>query len=549
MLAERDRADWPRLVTALACLALAVLAVGSWLRSRELRRAILLEVEELSPVPLAPDVVQRIRREDDPARAQIRAVRVLVAQQLDPSWLAELSVEERRVAMRESVAVLGRARQLALEVQAARPGSWEAPLLVGAAAFLEILRDDRIHMATRSEEWEAPLLSAYGFAAGRSEAARYLAFAYVETWLSMSQAQKVEALPVLQVAFGNPATFSQLIDPWLRVVHERDLALSAIPDGSNQWRMMMERFTAQKDWRNLAFARRRYRESSLVERTASFEHATRRWQGGEYRDGRVEFAGVLAGLQPGGEWLPLLQMTLDSQPEASSSSSFGATLKGWLLWSLDLCYVGHCPIEGPAMRRLIGFSDSLEPPREAWAWISAGELGIAEQVEKNGRGAFKDGWSPYLIMKAAGMMDRGELVGARDALVRVDDALKGEVPYLVNRLRLAELEDDTRLAGNVQEQLAMLAARSGSADRWRRLESGAWQTDLLSARTSTGIRIQSVGTLASGAVVDVRVNGEPPTSVIVGASATLEVDLEAGAHRLTVDSVVGGFVPGRVELF
>ncbi len=539
---------WVRFLGALVCVGLCAVAVVAWVRDQSERRLLLEEVDSLTPVPLSAEALHQIEREDDPMRSRIRAVRAVLAQQLDPTWLNELSIEDRREAMRESIGVLQQVRQWADEVRAARPGTWEPALLSGAAAFLEILRDDRNRLAGRADEWEAPLLEAYEYPIGRAEASRYLAFAYVDTWLSMSQEQKTAAMPVLQLAFRDPSTFARLIDPWLRIVHDRDTALQAVPDGSAQWRLMAERLTAQKDWRNLAYARERYRQSVLSERRATFEHASKRWRGGEYRDARVEFAGVLAGLPPGGEWLPLLQMTLDSQPDASSSSSLGQSLRGWLLWTLDLCLLGHCPLEGASMRRLIAMSDALEPPEEAWAWISAGELGRAEQVEERGRRTFTEGWSPYLILKAAALMDREEIDGARDALIRVDDVFTSEAPYLLNRLRLARLEEDDRLIALLGERLAALEEDAGSGGSWRRLESGGWETVLFASVAIETLSIESAAASPSGAVADLWLDEGPAVSAIVGSRLTVDAGLSATSpHRVRVGDATAGFVPGRIQ--
>jgi hypothetical protein len=345
-----------RRVLAAAALALAAIAVADWAawRRHQARLFAALEGETARATPAA--VLGAARAEADPARAEIALARVLVAHELallrehgDPATATDRDLERR-------LARLERARELAAGALAARPAAWQAPMLLGAATYLarSAARDPRL--VTAAPEWEAPLAAARRLAPGKDEPGRLLVVAYLELYRFLSLAKRELTHDLLRRALADPETFLALIDPWLAVAGSREEAFAALPATPFVWDRMLQRYAAASDWRGYLEALPHARAAEGAHLAAQLDRAAALARGGEHGIARALYFEAARSAEPSLDRLPVLRRVLDETPPGPPPEHVRRDFRRWLDWTLELCGVGRCPLDGAPFERLLGFA-------------------------------------------------------------------------------------------------------------------------------------------------------------------------------------------------
>ena len=142
-----------RALVGLALLGLVWVAVTHRAWTAEQRRmADFLERADAARV--LPGLAGRVRRANDPLETRTRALRPMVAQYIDPTWLFDVPESERLEVWNRSLAAVDEIHTLAADLLRRSPTSWEAATIYGAAAYLQARGDNMARSASAMETWE-----------------------------------------------------------------------------------------------------------------------------------------------------------------------------------------------------------------------------------------------------------------------------------------------------------------------------------------------------------------------------------------------------------
>lgn len=495
-----------RLALALAALALAALALaGASAFEHDLWRTEQRRLGELlaasAPLVLPERVRVEVARENDPARARLRAARGIFAAELSrrppdlppgsPGALADARGSARR---------LDAAARLAAESFAARPAAWEGPLVIGGAVYLGRLRTEDERLIRAYRDWEEPLLAARTLAPGRFEPEVVLAHAYARLWPVLSAEKRQFAFGLIRRALSDLYSRQDLLPVWLAAAGaDRRLAFSAIPDDPEAWAEVRQIYTQIPDWAAMRDARTRFRRALKSRLAATLEQARRQVRRGNVDGGSGLYLDVIVRAGDADDGERLLSLAVDECPAGRADAATAARLGAALGWILDRCRFSQCPIGPAALARLARLTAEAHPETAALAARLAGDLDLARSFERQA----------------------GSSLG-----------------------RLGELERPST------EILAALAADAWPAAGWT-VSEGRARRELVASRAARGIEI-AVGDVATGsAVVEVRADGRFAGTFVATAGTPLGLPLAipAGLHLIEVVAINGGPVlPGAVRL-
>lgn len=541
-------------IRRVALVVSALLAGGALLRpglldgaQRETRRVF----EETADLRISPELAQRLASEPDPLRQRLLLARRLVTAEVDPERLADLTRGGAPdLSSRARVERLELARRFALDVLRARPAAWDAAMLLGAATYLarSIDRDPRLFTDQRG--WEGPLELAWELAPTEPETGRFLVTAYLELWPSLSDAKRRRARDLLAEAFADPATFGRLVGAWLSVAGNRREAFAAIPDEPHAWSTLTDLYARQRDWTAYREARSRWLQTLTVQLGEDLEEAGRRRAGGYPRAARDLYLQILERAVPSARHLPLVRRVLRETPAGPPAPRTVRAARSWLLWALERQVLGKPSFDADLLDRLAGLAGNLEPHQEAHAALAANRLDEAERIERRTALAWHEDWVPYLLARSRDLLERGDAAGARTTLAQAHRSARERPAYWQARRRLAEAEADPGERREAEERLRSLAADAWPATAWR-FRSGEATLELLIANAAQGLTLSFAETPPDGAVVEVRLDGDPVAmaEALAGGETVLDVNLSAGLHHLEIRPLAGGGVrPGRVTL-
>ena len=539
----------------LAAAVCLLLALASWrlLERRESGQEEILDFAMRSATAVPREDLDRfLAPESDLTRARLRVARGVLEEQLDLRWIGSLPEVERPQAMLDSLQLLLDSRDQAARVLAERPASWEAMLILGATRYVHTLRNSPMRLVSEMEGWELPLLEARSMGPGAGQASRYIAMGYLDVWLSLSREKKDETLPVLRQAMTDLTTFDRLIDTWMRLVHDRRTALSVVPDQPAQWQRLQSIFEARKDWRGYVEARDRWREAYLADTHRQLDEAAERVRGGDVERASHRYRMIVGRLRPSAIQLELLDRVLREAPPGALTSMSGQSLGLWLEWCLELCFLGHCPLEEGLLSRLTVNSGPLQAPRRAFADFVAGDGPKARRAEARSIEAWSEEWGRFQILNAKDLVEAGALERAHDALLRVSAQWQETVPYWQAKARLAEAGSDVASASLAARQLDARSRSRWQAEAWSSPGRHQWHLPLFPSVAGTELVVAIDEAAEQGAVVELEWDGRHLSTVVVGPRTEFRVPLEVTSeiHRLSLRqlSVDGNVLPGTVSL-
>lgn len=524
--------------------AALLLALGSWREHRERtqeRHDALAALDPRIEAWLPEEIARDLRRERDPTWIRVRQARSRVAAAMDPTFVGDLRLE--------------RAAELAAQALAERPATWQAAMLLGAATYLarSAAQDPRLFTAYR--EWEAPLELALELAPGKPEPRRFLAVAYLELWPAVSEEKRRLGRNLIGEAFRDPTIFRRLAGIWLEVVTDRDEAFAAIPPDPAAWGFVGTLLARDGDWAGVFDAYERQHAAQEIHAQELLEDAQRRLRGGDSAGGRLLLLRTATLGDPGPTGAPHLVTALRLLPPGPAGHQASA-LRDWLLWSLDLCVYGRCPLPEATLDRLSVLADDLTPPETALAALASGRLADAERLERRSDRLWHPSWSPYLLAKARELARRGEPEGAAAALDQVHPSWTDRPLYRWTRREVlgpdgsGEPEDPESALWPADvwrpaTARGEIAARRTGADARERLE--LWLEDQVSA-----LQLELPAVPGDGAVVEIRLDGAVVARRAVVAAGDLTLDLASpaapGLHLLEVETLAGERVlPGELK--
>jgi hypothetical protein len=389
-------------------------------------------------------------------------------------------------------------------------------MVYGAATYLLQRSADMSISAEQIAVWEAPLKHAEALIPGYLEPTKYLAVAYVNHWQNLSAAQRPEAKEILRRAFHDQQTFNLVIELWLRLVPDRREALSIIPDESFAWSKLERIFQRQKQWNLYLDARIRQLELSDRRINDLLQEAEARVAGGDYKVGTSLFHQVAGLLRPDIANLDEMRRVLDGMPAGPVSRGAARNLRLWLDWTLRLAFLRDNPLDSRQLRRLVGSVPDSSVAEEALAAVLVGDLAAGERIERRHQGGFDETWGPFLTLKAAALLDRGETNEARLAILRVRDAWGTHPTYLALRAVIAEE------VARTTETLRTDRWR-GSRMSWRQ---GTAHAEVIPSIDGLGLAIEFLEVPAEGQPVEVAWNGRSVGTYLGFPDRPVEVKVE-----------------------
>ncbi len=488
----------------------------------------------------SPDLTRSARREPDPYWGRLAVARALVAEAVDPSHFTSLPSREAALEMGRVGERLELAQRLAADAAAQRPVVWQAPMLVGAASYLEASRTGSPRLLTDRASWQAPLERAAALAPGSHEPARFLAAADLETWRALSPEEQDAARQVIGEAFSDPATFRRLAGPWMEVAESRDVAFALVPDSPESWEVVGRWAAGRRDWDTYCVAADRGDDALTRDAAQRLAEVEARLAGGDPVGARAAALALVAAAPPDRELASTVARALELCPPGPATSQSIKAFAPWLEWALAGFARGVTLLPTQAVGRLVEGSRTLDPPQRALALLAAGRLVEAEALDRHVEDLNTERWAPYDLSKARDLADRGEIEGARTAFALVHPTWR-----------------DLPQAGPLASRLGVhgappAAASSWPATAWRWHRGTAW-LDVLPATPGPALDITIAQAPAAGAVAEVAVGFSRVWRGEVGAGATITVPITTPAPDaplvVTLRSVAGGRVmPGEVRM-
>ncbi|MCB1033018.1 MAG: hypothetical protein KDD47_04190, partial [Acidobacteria bacterium] len=309
--AERQRG--PRWVLGAGALLLAGLAAFSYRVDRDRLQSFRARALEAGFVEGDP-VLTDLAREADPHRAALLLARAILARDLEPESQGARGAH------------LQQARELGLEALAAHPAAWQAPMIFGAATYLEwsIGQDGRLYR--EADRWQQPLLSSLSLSPGRNEPTQFLASAYLELWPALSEQRREEARHLVGRALEDPRHFPRLMEPWLERAADRQEAFSLIPKSGEAWRLLARHYADRGQWRAYVEAYDQGFEVKKELARRSLQEAARRQSGRDLRGARHLFLTAAMEAPLCREMDPLVEEALSQAPSGPFNPHYAAAL-------------------------------------------------------------------------------------------------------------------------------------------------------------------------------------------------------------------------------
>jgi len=501
--------------------------------------------------PKLTETERRLARESNGARAETILAHTLLSVELDAGRVyalgpADLALEAGRGADRRELA--GRLARAAL---AREPASWEAPLVLGAIAFLDLTAARDTRLFERPELWSAPLELARRRAPAFSEPSQLLAAVNLELWPALGRGARDHARVILREAFRDLQTFDRLFAAWSAIARNRRELYDPLPDRPEVWERVLGFHAAQSDWAGYLDAESRWQRSQHDTLAETLAEARRRLAGGDAAGARTAYVELARRSRPSLAAAPLYTNALTERPAGAVGDALGASARRWLHWAEALCLVRECPLPREAFARLAGGVIGNDAELQAFAYLESGDLPAAELVERRTEAQWSEAWAPFLLLKAERLTAARDFESAATTLAAVHRNWRGRLPLAIARRRLAAAGYAGLSLAQAEEALARFQRSTWEPVDW------LWQgptvrLELFPSRHAAGLELELEQVPARGAIVALQWNGEPlALRVIPAGERRLELDLEVAPEPalLSFEAVAGGQVrPGRVEL-
>lgn len=528
-----------RALAAAGALALAALATHGYFA--EQRRIVELRGEAVAAGFAEDETLLRdISRESDADRASLRLARAIVARDLAPE------PDVPRGSRLEQARALGR------EALAAHPAAWQAPMILGAATYLEwsIARDGRLYR--QAEAWQDPLQRSLELSSGRSEPAQFLASAYLELWPALSPERRRQARHLVRRAMESPEHFGRLLEPWLSRAEDRQDAFELIPQDPQAWRQVTRHYADRGQWKAYAEASGHGFEAEKALARRFFDDASERLAGRDLRAARHLFFSSAMVAPAGREMDPLVDEALARAPAGPYNPHYTAGLNRHLERATTLFLHRTVPFRPETVARLSVASGDLPPPQAALAALAADNLPEAELIARRAEAErWTPEWSPYRVARARTLLGRGDLPGAAASLHEAEASWRGEPIYWWVQRELARRAGNRAEELRADERLQDLTAGRREPGDWQRIGERRYRLTFWGGSSAEAIELALDTQPAAGGAVAATLDGEPAGRWSLPARRPLRLDAVAApeeVHILEIESLAGGpVVPGRIR--
>ena len=528
----------------------AFLALGSASSWAHNRRDLLDHLRQAGIDKSHPSALVRVEREGTAHHSRLLTARSLIYDSLARLWQQPDDADPEQV-RQEILSRLPIARSLAESALDNEPGSWQAPMLIGASTYLErsLSRDRRLY--TEAVSWEAPLSKATQRAAGHPEPRRLLATAYLETWFGLSEDKQGIAKDLLAQVFRDDLrAFEALLPAWLGLRLSPEETFSVVPENANAWRILAKGYEKQKRWSMFLTVHARYLDAVESQLEAQRQDAEQRVRLGDFFNGRSRYLQVIAGAPPSQRFAPLVNRVLEAYPPGLHGHSILGPLRAWLDWAVELGQLGRKPVPPAQLRQLIDAVGELERPKAALASSLAEDFYQAERFEKLAQPLAQEAWAPYLVDKARASLRRSDLATANEALAQVVGKYRRHPSYLLTEREAARASGDGTRLDIVEAAIAETAGMRWGSTQWRR--TSTYVLEILPAQTASGFAFDVAKAPSGGAVIEVFLNGKAVITTPVYQGDTVRAPAVVPvneAHRVEIRFVAGGTIhPGDLRL-
>ncbi|MDH3745338.1 MAG: hypothetical protein OES47_09580 [Acidobacteriota bacterium] len=529
-------------VTAGAIL-LALFAAAEYLSRQRVQHCLETLMTAGGASERSPEATSDVRNEPDSARAELRAARLLIADELDQTWRAELSPRERQENREQRGERLAAIQEIAARNLESQAASWQAAMILGAARYLNAARAGRAAGSAERSAWQAPLALAERLGPGKPEPTRFLAAAALSDWSRLGVAGREQAIEVLRRAFEDRETLELLLEAWMRRAPSEAVAVETVPDRVQTWVLLERFYSRNKDWERFASTRKRRVEALQRELRRRVIEAEERLAGGDKQGGRSLLLTVLNEAPPDKRHAATLERVMDLLPAGSVGDWRRRRLRAWLDWTRERCLLEGCPLSAPAIRRMAGAAALESAQEHAAAAMMAGDVDRAEALADRSTSTLLPEWGPYLLLTTQHFARTGDLSRARAALQRVHRNWHSTAFYRAAARSVAESSP------RIEPTLSLQTPTQWSADEWRR-KADVHRLEIEARPTCEGLRVE-VSSSAGGSAVEVRWNGESVGWFAVEAVTRFNLDRPGGpvVDVLELHTLGGGrVVPGRVDL-
>jgi len=494
-VAPRNR--YLRLGISAATLVVLWLAVELYLDWHRRFRELTEIAESTGAASRRPGLVEGMRRDAGPTRAALRLARALLADELDSRWVLDLPAAAQAAERARGLERLDVAHRLGVESLAERPRSWEALLVIGGSEYLRRSRRHDPRLMRDKGVWLEPLRLAHEQAPVQPEPLRFLVATDLGNWSVLTAEERSAAIERLRLAFRDSTTFELLAPAWLRAAPSLRQALEVVPDHPAAWSVPMRYFAGRGDWERYCDARERADASRPAFFSERLDDAATRLRWGDYRKGLDLLLWVAGQAKPDGAHVEVMERVLSSIPPSTGAEAGARWTSAWLDWALDRCSLPEsCPLSADSLARLVSLGRDLAPPVRAWALAAAGALRDAEAIE---RAHLKDTgtadvagraeWTPYVMLKARLLAERGETREARRLMDSVPLAGRNSIRYWEWHRAAALAAGDAYEVASAEAWLESQARREWSPRGWT-TGGPVSELELLPAAAADGVRLR-----------------------------------------------------------
>jgi hypothetical protein len=538
-----------RIGLAAAGIVLALIALGRYWTLREALGETVAWIER-DGAPVEARLERELAREPEVEGLAVRGVRAALAREVAAAATLDPSLPQGREEIRASTERLEETARRAAAVLAARPASWEAAMVLGAATYLSRSQARDPRLFTEHEAWEEPLEAAHRLAPAKPEPVRFLTAAYLEIWPALSEPKRETTRHLLAEMLRNPEDAGVLLGPWLNIAGSKREALSVLPPEPQVWERVQSLFAERGDWEGFVEVRAQWDHVLRSRLRRDLTEADALLARGATSEARSLCVSVLQQARPDPSYGNLLETALTECPPGPVGRETAAKLRRQLDHALERCLLAHCDLAPAALQRLAHLAGDQAPSQEALAVLLSGDLPGALALDRNAEAQWSEAWAPYLIAKARTLTARQQLADAAAALDFVPNSWWEQPAYWQARLELAQASGDEAAAGRAAERLRQMTREVWPATDW------TWRQDrarlaMLTGVPAEGVEVDLAGVPAGGAVVELRMDGALLGTFPARPGTVLRLDapLRPGLHLLGLESVGGGRVlPGSVRL-
>ncbi len=537
MSRDTDHSLYWRVGIVAIAVALLTASIASAIRTRSEQAELGRLLQETGLAKRRPELVQRVRYEPDTTWARMVIARAIVAEAVDPRPFQGLTTREASEAAAGTRKRLRLAHEMASEIIAQRPVSWQAWMLKGASHYVLLTLEGSLDVFDDRASWETPLRRAMTLAPGKNEPQRFLSAAMLEIWPGLSEADQGEAKRIFAKAFEHEQTFSQLVNVWLQNAEDLEEAFEPIPNSASSWSRTQNWYRGQRNWPAFCETRERWWTCLDLEVPLLVDLGEAQLRGGDVSRARGSFATAVGASRPDLRFCDDFSRAIAQSPAGTARFMEHGTAQDWLDWALEGFVRGEELLPKGVVNRLASARSEQHVPTQALALLAAGRVAEAETIERRREDLNTEPWARYGLAKARIMRAKGDLEAARTSLNKVHPSWSSNPVW-------------------IDLQQSLNGRTNGSRrDKWRGTEwrwSGATATLDLDPKTpAESIQIALHQVADYGAVVELELGYRVAWTGEVEPESQIEISNlpSSGPWLLRFRTLTGGrVIPGDVTL-